>query len=171
MIIRTPIKLSVFFTLMLFASQSLSAGFPMILTCDSFDGFVRQNSLHVPDQTFQRLPSFDKGEDDEFLSLDEYLFDNGYNEQDVLLGRGGHNIAHPGNQRYLELIRANRSVYQSLSKKQYKSELAQEILDLLKEEEVRFMALDELSQCWFEVEDKRALQKISQCLRENNHKP
>ena len=89
-------------------------------------------------------------------------------ENDVLMGRGSRINNHPGNIKFRNFIKANRHVYQSLAKR-LRTQMAKDFLQILKNEGVRFLRFDDMTQSWHEVSDERARQKISQCLREKSH--
>lgn len=116
-------------------------------------------------------------------------------ENDILLGRGGYNNRHIGNQKLRELARAYSSHYQASSKKG-KASLSRELVQqihlqnppgrfLKKEEGVwedgKFKKKKKKAKgAWVEVNDEYAKEKVSQVLRDaiagvksykNNHAP
>ena len=88
-------------------------------------------------------------------------------ENDVLCGKGRSSICHPGNQRFRELIEANRGEYARATRKQ-KAWLANAIVDLIRNAQPpgRFLLRDVESGRWYDIGRNRSFEKTSQSLRE-----
>jgi hypothetical protein len=91
-----------------------------------------------------------------------------FNELDVLLGRGGLVNLHPGNQTYLQHKERLQARYLAASKEE-KTEISQELVDIVHEWGGRFMKQREDDEhIWYEVDNLKARKKASQTLREIN---
>lgn len=88
-------------------------------------------------------------------------------DSDVLLGRGGRTNHHPGNKRYLEAKDLIQDRYLAASKNE-KTDISQELVDVVHAWGGRFLQLDEVANKWFEVTNIKARKKASQTLREMN---
>jgi len=88
-------------------------------------------------------------------------------DADVLLGRGGRTNHHPGNKRYLEAKDLIQDRYLAASKNE-KTDISQELVDVVHAWGGRFLQLDEIANKWFEVTNIKARKKASQTLREMN---
>lgn len=89
------------------------------------------------------------------------------NENDVVSGRGSGGNRHPGNIYFRELIKSNKAYYLSLSKNQ-KMDVARAIYDKISSLDPpgRFLNKNPETENWYIVKKDRALEKISQALRE-----
>ena len=90
-----------------------------------------------------------------------------FGENDVLCGKGRSSICHPGNQRFRELIEANRGEYARATRKQ-KVFLAHSIVDLIRNAQPpgRFLLRDVETGRWYDIGTNRSFEKTSQSLRE-----
>jgi hypothetical protein len=86
---------------------------------------------------------------------------------DVLCGRGGASLRHPGNLNYRRLININKARYVACRKVE-KLEISRSIVGEVKDHGGRFLERhwDE----WHEIGDKKAVEKTSQALREGQPK-
>ncbi len=87
---------------------------------------------------------------------------------DVLFGRGGGVYKHPGNAAFLKLVGSKKSDYLSCRKFE-KPTIVKEIVECIKSEGGRFLRKGQKMRgktTWFVVDDKKALLKTSQALRE-----
>eukprot|EP00548_Thalassiothrix_antarctica_P016094 CAMPEP_0194177714 /NCGR_PEP_ID=MMETSP0154-20130528/11419_1 /TAXON_ID=1049557 /ORGANISM="Thalassiothrix antarctica, Strain L6-D1" /LENGTH=316 /DNA_ID=CAMNT_0038892373 /DNA_START=31 /DNA_END=978 /DNA_ORIENTATION=- len=91
------------------------------------------------------------------------------NEMDVLLGRGGAALRHPGNQNFRSLVLSNKCLYIT-SLKAEKLKISRSIVKSIRKNNGRFLERDTKSGIWYEVGDKRAIEKTSQALREGQPK-
>ena len=87
--------------------------------------------------------------------------------QDVLCGRGGKSNHHPGNEWYRNLIKSRRPLYRA-SAKHSKLVVATSIVHAVEQQNGRFLERDEHTGFWYPVPHKRAVNKTSQGLREND---
>ena len=91
------------------------------------------------------------------------------NENDVLLGRGGMTNTNPGNIKFRELVAKYRMSYCTAPKGD-KGALARYLCNYVRYRNGRFLRRDdeckELTPCWYEVGDDKAVQKCGQALRE-----
>ena len=87
--------------------------------------------------------------------------------QDVLCGRGGKSNHHPGNEWYRRLIKSNRPLYRACPK-HTKLLVAKAIVQAVEQQNGRFLERDEHTGFWYRVPHKRAVNKTSQGLREND---
>mmetsp|Transcript_10681 Transcript_10681/g.15720 ORF Transcript_10681/g.15720 Transcript_10681/m.15720 type:complete len:124 (+) Transcript_10681:127-498(+) len=90
-------------------------------------------------------------------------------EMDVLLGRGGAALRHPGNQNFRQLVLSNKALYIT-SFKAEKLKISRSIVKSIREQKGRFLERNGGNDVWFEVSDKRAIEKTSQALREGQPK-
>ena len=90
-----------------------------------------------------------------------------FEDNDVLCGKGRSSISHPGNQRFRELIDANRGEYARATRKQ-KACLANAIVDLIRNAQPpgRFLLRDVETGRWYDIGRNRSFEKTSQSLRE-----
>ncbi|KAL7551868.1 hypothetical protein ACHAWF_015086 [Thalassiosira exigua] len=87
---------------------------------------------------------------------------------DVLLGRGVATNRHRGNENFRSIVSEHVSVYVT-SKKKQKMIISKSIVDYVKTELAppgRFLAKDPATGSWYEVEERRALEKTAQALRD-----
>lgn len=92
------------------------------------------------------------------------------NKNDVVSGRGSGANKHPGNHNFRKLIKDNKAYYLSLSKN-LKMGVARDIYDQIAAmtPSGRFLQKNPETDTWFELKKDRALEKISQALREKPH--
>ena len=89
------------------------------------------------------------------------------NENDILLGRGGKNNKHPGNEQLREMARKKVTKYCTSTKKEKSSikiELARRVQEM--KPPGRFLRKDKEKGEWVEVNDVTAFEKTSQALRD-----
>jgi hypothetical protein len=89
------------------------------------------------------------------------------NENDILLGRGGKNNKHRGNEQLREMARKKVTKYCTCTKKEKSSmkiELARRIQEM--NPPGRFLRKDKVAGKWIEVNDLTAFEKTSQALRD-----
>ena len=86
---------------------------------------------------------------------------------DVVGGRGGGANHHPGNRRYWMKVLYSRSSYRS-SKNEEKTDIAQRIIEGIKDEGGRFVQRDgkDSEKRWFNLPNKVILAKVKQALRD-----
>lgn len=90
---------------------------------------------------------------------------------DILCGRGGSINSHPGNVVFREWIHERKEEYNLADTKSAKTQITNDIFERIKSLEPpgRFLhkrGSNNLDNTWSEVDDTKALAKISQCLRE-----
>eukprot|EP00980_Cylindrotheca_fusiformis_P013301 scaffold3380_cov106-Cylindrotheca_fusiformis.AAC.6 len=89
---------------------------------------------------------------------------------DVLFGRGKESNKHPGNVHWRKIVCDRKNEYIKLGKhrKPQKMMIPRSIIKAVKNQKPpgRFLAKDSESHRWFEVEDKEAIQRTSQALRD-----
>ena len=92
------------------------------------------------------------------------------NENDVVSGRGSGANKHKGNLHFRNMIKDNKTYYLSLSKN-LKMGVARQIYDDITSLDPpgRFLQKNPETDTWFEIKSDRALEKISQALREKPH--
>lgn len=90
-------------------------------------------------------------------------------EQDVLCGRGGAALRHPGNQTYRRLVNLNKPLYIKCLKTE-KLKISRSIVAAIREQQGRFLERDVKKQTWYDIGDKKAIEKTSQALREGQPK-
>lgn len=90
-------------------------------------------------------------------------------ESDVLCGRGGAALRHPGNQTYRRLVNLNKGLYITCLKTE-KLKISRSIVAAIREQNGRFLERNAESQTWFDIGDKKAIEKTSQALREGQPK-
>jgi hypothetical protein len=90
-------------------------------------------------------------------------------ETDVLCGRGGAALRHPGNQTYRRLVNLNKSLYITCLKTE-KLKISRSIVAAIREQHGRFLERDAKKQTWYDIGDKKAIEKTSQALREGQPK-
>lgn len=90
-------------------------------------------------------------------------------DEDVLFGRGGKTNHHPGNKRLREIVNSYRSIYRQ-AKKVDKPKVAKLIVGALRAASPpsRFLRVNEATNQWEDVGDRRASEKVSQSLREKD---
>ena len=90
-------------------------------------------------------------------------------DNDVICGRGGAALNHPGNQKYRRLVNLNKSVYITCLKNE-KLKLSKSIVEAIREQHGRFLERDAKTGAWYDIGDKKAISKTSQALREGQPK-
>lgn len=90
-------------------------------------------------------------------------------ESDVLCGRGGAALRHPGNQTYRRLVNLNKALYTTCHKTE-KLKISRSIVAAIREQNGRFLERDAKKQTWYDIGDKKAIEKTSQALREGQPK-
>jgi len=90
-----------------------------------------------------------------------------HNDHDVLCGRGGGSYKHLGNSTYRHLVNLNKELYLSC-KKHEKIKISQAIVSAIRRQNPsgRFLEKDAKSGLWYDIGDKKAVEKTSQALRE-----
>jgi len=93
-------------------------------------------------------------------------------DNDVVSGRGSGANRHVGNAKFRELVRDNKALYMRLTKHE-KMSVARTILSTVSSRDPpgRFLQKNPETFQWFEIGQTRALEKISQALREKTHQP
>lgn len=88
-------------------------------------------------------------------------------ENDILLGRGGKNNQHVGNEQLRSIARSHRNNYR-MSTKKGKSHISREIVAFIRRMDPpgRFLKKDGVTGRWEDVEDDTAREKVSQVLRD-----
>jgi hypothetical protein len=90
-------------------------------------------------------------------------------DTDVLCGRGGAALRHPGNQTYRHLVNLNKGLYITCLKTE-KLKISRSIVAAIREQNGRFLEKDSKKNAWFDIGDKKAIEKTSQALREGQPK-
>jgi hypothetical protein len=90
-------------------------------------------------------------------------------ETDVLCGRGGAALRHPGNQTYRRLVNLNKGLYITCLKTE-KLKISRSIVAAIREQNGRFLERDAKKGTWYDIGDKKAIEKTSQALREGQPK-
>lgn len=90
-------------------------------------------------------------------------------DTDVLCGRGGAALRHPGNQTYRRLVNLNKGLYITCLKTE-KLKISRSIVAAIREQNGRFLEKDAAKGSWFDIGDKKAIEKTSQALREGQPK-
>ena len=90
---------------------------------------------------------------------------------DVLSGRGSAANRHVGNSNFRDIVACNKSVYVTLTKRE-KMMMARSIFQLIRSQDPpgRFLQKDANTNLWFDIGRSRALEKVSQALREKTSK-
>ncbi|OEU10324.1 hypothetical protein FRACYDRAFT_194102, partial [Fragilariopsis cylindrus CCMP1102] len=88
---------------------------------------------------------------------------------DVLCGRGGAGLRHPGNLTYQRLVNLNKGVYITCLKTE-KLKISRSIVAAIREQRGRFLEQDATTGVWTDIGDKKAVGKTSQALREGQPK-
>ena len=101
------------------------------------------------------------------------------NSYDVLLGRGSGTSLYIGNQKFRMIVDDHKEEYLETSGNKPKAKIAKEILDHIHSLGGRFLKLDENAEPvefiiedgeWYETDEKAALEKIKQSLRQKREK-
>ena len=88
-------------------------------------------------------------------------------ETDVLFGAGARR--HPGNKTYWKLMKSNLDHY-IISPYGARSMISRSIVDGIKDQNGRFLEQDPKTAVWFEISDKRAIEKTSHALSNKKYK-
>jgi len=88
---------------------------------------------------------------------------------DVLCGRKFAALRHPGNQTYRYLVSLNKELYITCLVTE-KIKVSRSIVAAIREQGGRFLTKDENKGTWFDIGDKKAIEKTSQALREGQPK-
>lgn len=86
-------------------------------------------------------------------------------DSDVCLGRGGWTNKHPGNRQFHEWKKLLMADYFAIAKKLDRTPVAQRLLDLVYQNNGRFLNKDKHG--WYEIGTKKAREKCSQALRDS----
>mmetsp|Transcript_31384 Transcript_31384/g.48146 ORF Transcript_31384/g.48146 Transcript_31384/m.48146 type:complete len:782 (+) Transcript_31384:150-2495(+) len=88
-------------------------------------------------------------------------------ENDVLCGRGVTTNRHVGNENFRSLVNCNKEIYVTSTKRQ-KMTISRSIVEAVRtlEPAGRFLEKDQTTGCWFDIGDKKAIEKTSQALRD-----
>ncbi|KAL7521391.1 hypothetical protein ACHAWX_006063, partial [Stephanocyclus meneghinianus] len=88
-------------------------------------------------------------------------------EADVLFGRGGRTNHHPGNKRLRQIVDHYKIAYE-MARKAEKPKYAKAIVKALRDHTTpsRFLRMNDTTNQWEDVGDRRAAEKVSQTLRE-----
>mmetsp|Transcript_33990 Transcript_33990/g.73711 ORF Transcript_33990/g.73711 Transcript_33990/m.73711 type:complete len:762 (+) Transcript_33990:115-2400(+) len=107
-------------------------------------------------------PPSSPAEDDQPMAAIEQNHNN-----DVLCGRGVTTNRHPGNERFRALVGANKELYVSSSKRQ-KMAISRSIVEAVRARKPpgRFLEKDVDNGLWYDIGDKKAIEKTSQALRD-----
>jgi len=108
----------------------------------------------------------EKKDDEEDLGMKDITDPH---KTDVLCGRGGAALRHPGNQTYRRLVNLNKSLYITCLKTE-KLKISRSIVAAIREQQGRFLERDAKKQTWYDIGDKKAIEKTSQALREGQPK-
>jgi hypothetical protein len=136
---------------------------------DSWIGLFYDESIDIRgDDEFRKLleendriengcitPLLDEGED--FVQP---------SEMDILSGRGSGPKNHPGNIRFMELVRLHKEEYAS-SPKGRKREISHSIVETLQNEGRRFLQFSEITNQWCTMKIVKALDKTSGAIRDD----
>eukprot|EP00536_Pseudo-nitzschia_multiseries_P006046 jgi/Psemu1/324180/estExt_fgenesh1_pg.C_1240025 len=90
-------------------------------------------------------------------------------DTDVLCGRGGAALRHPGNQTYRKLVELNKLLYTTCPKTE-KLKISRSIVAAIREQNGRFLERKKGKEFWLDIGDKKAVEKTSQALREGQPK-
>jgi hypothetical protein len=90
-------------------------------------------------------------------------------ESDVLCGIGGAALRHPGNQTYRRLVNLNKALYITCLKTE-KLKISWSIVSAIRKQQGRFLERNAKKGSWYDIGDKKAIEKTSQALREGQPK-
>lgn len=89
------------------------------------------------------------------------------NDNDILQGRGNGSCNHPGNEKYIALIKKMKPRYTSTSLVKEKNVIVEDIFDIIKSWGARFiMKINTEPSYWVEMTKANAVKKIKQALRD-----
>lgn len=89
-------------------------------------------------------------------------------DTDVLCGRGGAALRHPGNKTYRTLVQLNKGLYITCIKSE-KLKISKSIVAAIREQRGRFLEKNK-DGTWDDIGEKKAVEKTSQALREGQPK-
>jgi hypothetical protein len=89
-------------------------------------------------------------------------------DSDVLCGRGGAALRHPGNQTYRRLVNLNKGLYITCHKTE-KLNISRSVVTAIRDQRGRFLEKNK-DGTWHDIGDKKAIEKTSQALREGQPK-
>ncbi|CAJ1956039.1 unnamed protein product [Cylindrotheca closterium] len=89
---------------------------------------------------------------------------------DVVLGRGGLANNHPGNKDLLGRIKDLQTIYKRYSdmNRQEKNDSTRLVFDWIKERGGRFLKMDPIKECWREVDQRQAYNKVMHMFRDDH---
>ena len=103
---------------------------------------------------FQRVPMDNKGSE------------KSPTRRDILCGRGKGLLNHPGNQRFLEFLKANATSYIEAPTRVEKTIVIAAIFSYLQKEGIRFMKEDQKTRRYVELSEDKAREKIAHAMRD-----
>jgi hypothetical protein len=136
---------------------TLSTAFPINSTPPAKNSSPQKEIMVKNDNISQQEANEDDATEDKFAK-------EGVTSNDVLCGRGGHTNTHEGNIRFRAVISSHQPKYLA-AKKREKEGIARDIVDIIQGRGGRFLQKGE-SGAWEQVDDKKAVLKSSQALRE-----
>ena len=89
----------------------------------------------------------------------------GLRSMDVICARGSNYHKHPGNRRYLGIIKKLQESYQAAKQKAAKTELTRMVIQQVKENGSRFVEYNKKSKAWSELGSRAEREKVSHALR------
>lgn len=92
-----------------------------------------------------------------------------FTDADVLCGRGGQAQKHVGNKTYRALVNLNKQLYVSCRTTE-KIKISRSIVAAIREQKGRFLERDSRTGLFYDITDKKAVEKTSQALREGQPK-
>eukprot|EP00977_Amphora_coffeiformis_P001509 scaffold294_cov221-Amphora_coffeaeformis.AAC.65 len=92
-----------------------------------------------------------------------------FTDADVLCGRGGTAQKHVGNKTYRTLVNLNKQLYASCRTTE-KIKISRSIVAAIREQKGRFLEKDPNTGLFYDITDKKAVEKTSQALREGQPK-
>jgi len=126
--------------------------------------FVPAEAAPVPTADRIVVPPLETSNSSTILSNDASV----PTDSDVLFGRGGRTNHHPGNKRLRTIVDQYKVAYER-ARKTDKPRYAKAIVQALRQHATapsRFLRIDEKTNQWVDVGDRRAAEKVSQTLRE-----
>lgn len=85
---------------------------------------------------------------------------------DILCGRGKSFLAHPGNKKFINILRSNMGRYQAAPKRIDKSLIVTDIVLTVKEQGARFVKLGPDGETYFVLDDGQAREKTGHAIRD-----
>jgi hypothetical protein len=92
------------------------------------------------------------------------IIDEDVTVHDVLIGRGSKISRHPGNLSYRDTARLLQTRYSNARRKDEKSGIMQELVDVIQQRGGRFLNIDFTTKKWKEVDNRTALSKANRTL-------